>query len=388
MSSKSPKSVSVAVVGVGLVGSEFVRQLQALQPPHPFRLVSLSNSRTTVFNPDGIPPSADWRALLQASATSTNSSSTGGPPTGPADLVRTLAPLVRGGDAVVFVDNTASASVAETYPALLRAGVHVVTPNKKAFSGPQSLYDQIVDAGREGGARFLHEATVGAGLPVLSTLKDLVATGDKVTRIEGVFSGTLSYIFNEFSTGSADGPSFSTVVRTARDKGYTEPHPADDLNGADVARKLTILSRLLLSPSTPSPNLLPEGYASVPTQSLIPPTLSLSSVPTGDAFLDALQAHDAHFSALRAEAAAQGGGAVLRYVGVIDVNPENGSVSVRASLKRYPTTHPFATSLGGSDNIIMFHTERYGGRPLIVQGAGAGAAVTAMGVLSDLLKLA
>ena len=171
----SSRSVSVAVVGVGLVGSEFVRQLQALRPPHPFRLVSLSNSKTTVFNPDGIPPSADWRALLQASPTSTSPG-----PGGPADLVPALAPLVRNDNAVVFVDNTASASVAETYPALLRAGVHVITPNKKAFSGAQSLYDQIVDASREGGARFLHEATVGAGLPVLSTLKDLVATGDKV----------------------------------------------------------------------------------------------------------------------------------------------------------------------------------------------------------------
>jgi len=127
----------------------------------------------------------------------------------------------------------------------------------------------------------------------------------------------------------------------------------------------------------------------VPTLSLIPPSLALSSVPTGDAFLDALQAHDSHFGTLRAEAARQpGGGAVLRYVGVIDIDSGNGSISVKASLEQYPKTHAFATSLGGSDNIIMFHTERYGARPLIVQGAGAGAAVTAMGVLSDLLKLA
>ncbi|KAI0296477.1 homoserine dehydrogenase-domain-containing protein [Russula brevipes] len=337
MSTQVPRTISLAVVGVGLVGSEFLRQLQALQPPHPFRLISLSSSKATVFDPNGIPPTADWRALLRAAGTG------GGGPQGTAaeDLPRTLGPLVRGDNAVVLVDNTAAVSVAETYPALLRAGVHVP----------------------RGRARFLHEATVGAGLPVLSTLKDLVATGDKVTRIEGVFSGTLSYIFNEFSTGSADGPSFSTVVRTARDNGYTEPHPADDLN---------------------------DGYASVPTLSLIPPTLALSSVPTGDAFLDALRAHDPHFDALRAEAARQGegGGAVLRYVGVIDVDSENGGVSVKASLERYPTTHPFATSLGGSDNIIMFHTERYGARPLIIQGAGAGAAVTAMGVLSDVLKLA
>jgi len=385
--SKYPKTVSVSVVGVGLVGSEFVRQLQALPSPHPFRLISLSSSKTTLFNADGIPPSTDWRALLRASSTTTKQDHV-------ADLQRQLPTLVRADNAVVFVDNTASASVAETYPALLRAGVHVITPNKKAFSGSQNLYDQIVAASREGGAKFLHEATVGAGLPVLSTLKDLVGTGDKVTRIEGVLSGTLSYIFNEFSTGSADGPSFSTVVRTARDKGYTEPHPADDLNGADVARKLTILTRLL-TPQTPTPNqnhqsILPEGYASVPTLSLIPPSLSLSSTQTGDEFLEALKAHDTHFGSLRAEAAAAAGqgGAVLRYVGVIDVDSRNGSISVKASLERYPKTHPFGTSLGGSDSIIMFQTERYGARPLIVQGAGAGAAVTAMGVLSDLLKLA
>jgi homoserine dehydrogenase len=178
-----PKTVSVAVVGVGLVGSEFVRQLQALPLPNPFRLVSLSSSKTTVFDPNGIPPSADWRALLRASLPSPSA-----PSATDSDLPRTLAPLVRSDNAVVLVDNTAAASVAGTYPALLRAGIHVVTPNKKAFSGPQTLYDQIVAASRESGARFLHEATVGAGLPVLSTLKDLVATGDKVNALFPCFS--------------------------------------------------------------------------------------------------------------------------------------------------------------------------------------------------------
>ena len=170
--SKYPKTISVSVVGVGLVGSEFVRQLQALPSPHPFRLISLSSSKTTLFNADGIPPSTDLHAL-RASSTTTKEDHV-------ADLQRQLPTLVRADNAVVFVDNTASVSVAETYPALLRAGVHVITPNKKAFSGSQKLYDQIVAASREGGAKFLHEATVGAGLPVLSTLKDLVGTGDKV----------------------------------------------------------------------------------------------------------------------------------------------------------------------------------------------------------------
>lgn len=175
--SKNPKTVSVSVVGVGLVGSEFVHQLQALPSPHPFRLISLSSSKATIFNADGIAPTTEWRALLRASSTSTTNNKAH-----VADLQRQLPTLVRADNAVVFVDNTASVSVAETYPALLRAGVHVVTPNKKAFSGSQTLYDQIVAASREGGAKFLHEATVGAGLPVISTLKDLVGTGDKVRK--------------------------------------------------------------------------------------------------------------------------------------------------------------------------------------------------------------
>jgi len=178
MSSKILRTVSVSVVGVGLVGSEFVRQLQALPSPHPFRLISLSSSKTTLFNAGGIPPTADWRALLRASSSTSTTKEDH-----VADLQRQLPSLVRTDNAVVFVDNTASVSVAETYPALLRAGVHIVTPNKKAFSGSQTLYDQIVAASREGSAKFLHEATVGAGLPILSTLKDLVATGDKVRII-------------------------------------------------------------------------------------------------------------------------------------------------------------------------------------------------------------
>ena len=166
-----PPGISVAVVGVGLVGSEFVRQLQALPPPHPFRLVSLSSSKKAVFDSNGIPPTADWRTLLRASSA---------PAPSPTDFAHTLGQLVRNDNAVVLVDNTSAPSVAEAYPALLRAGVHVVTPNKKAFSGAQTLYEQIVAASRESGAKFLYESTVGAGLPVISTLKDLVATGDKV----------------------------------------------------------------------------------------------------------------------------------------------------------------------------------------------------------------
>lgn len=355
-------TLSVAIVGVGLVGSELIAQLLALPAPSPFRLVALASSKTALFAPEGLAVDAgSWASALAASSTA---------PDLPA-----LAEQLAGLEAAVLVDNTSSQAVADLYPEFLRRGVHVVTPNKKAFSGTQQLYDAILAASRESGARWLNESTVGAGLPVVQPLKDLVATGDKVKKIEGVFSGTMSYIFNNFSTGSAGGPAFSSVVRVAREKGYTEPHPADDLNGADVARKLAILAR-----SIPSlQNALPEGFASVQTRSLVPS--ALEGIADGTAFVDRLPEFDAEFDKLRNEAAAEG--AVLRFVGVIDV--EKGLV--KADLEKYPATHPFATSLGGSDNIIMFHTERYSPRPLIVQGAGAGAAVTAMGVMSDLLKL-
>lgn len=188
--------------------------------------------------------------------------------------------------------------------------------------------------------------------------------------------------------------SFSSVVKIAKDEGYTEPHPADDLSGADVARKLTILSRLI-------PELqdkLPHGYESMSITSLIPEKLRGDLGANGDEFISRLVPFDEDYALLRKNAAAEG--KVLRYVGVIDVArgmieaalqpcvPCQKRFSKRNSRYcRYPKTHPFATSLSGSDNIIAFHTERYGRRPLIIQGAGAGAAVTAMGVLSDLFKI-
>lgn len=341
--------------------------------PNPFKIVSISSSKKILFSDDhkGLAITAhSWKEQLASSDDLPSS-----------DLVSKLQRLVTPAQDVVFVDNTSSEAVASSYPQLLSAGIHVITPNKKAFSGSLDLYERILSASLESGAKYLNESTVGAGLPVISTLKDLVATGDKIVKIEGVFSGTMSYIFNNFSTGQDGGPSFSSVVRIAREKGYTEPHPADDLTGSDVARKLAILTRYV--PSLRSVIPLPKGYESVPTKSLIPEQLSslTTSPDSADEFVNRLADFDADFDNMRSTALKEG--FVLRYVGVIDVA---GGV-VKASLEKYPVNHPFATSLGGSDNIIMFHTERYGARPLIIQGAGAGAAVTAMGVMSDLLKL-
>ncbi|KIJ25512.1 hypothetical protein M422DRAFT_193428 [Sphaerobolus stellatus SS14] len=356
--------LNVAVIGTGLVGKEFISQL--LSVPHScFRLVSVSSSKRTYFSQNGIAAS-DWQDNLSKSTVKLDLA-------GLLTDLTVLTPHGLGARAVV-VDNTASDAIAAFYPEFLKAGIHVVTPNKKGWSGELSLWQKVDLAAKEGDAKMLGEATVGAGLPIVGTLKDMVGTGDKVIKIEGVLSGTLSYIFNEFSTVSGTGPSFSSVVKIAKEKGYTEPHPADDLSGNDVARKLTILSRHIPSLL----HLLPHGYTSVDVRSLVPE--GLEDVVSGDEFLEKLPAFDEQYDKLRAEAFKEG--KVLRFVGIIDV----ANKIVRASLEKYPVTHPFATSLGGSDNIIAFRTERYT-RPLIVQGAGAGAAVTAAGVLSDLLRL-
>ncbi|KAF4618675.1 hypothetical protein D9613_009852 [Agrocybe pediades] len=369
--STNQQKILVAVVGVGLVGSEFINQLLSIpQNLSPFKLISLTSSSRSLFTGKDAPiqPNDPWKSRLASSEA-------------PADLkalTSQLTQLVASKERVALVDNTSSDDVAALYPTWLKEGINVITPNKKAFSGDAQLFTDIVKASQESGAKFLNEATVGAGLPVIAPLKELLATGDKIIKIEGVFSGTMSYIFNEFSTGKPDGPAFSSVVAVAREKGYTEPHPADDLNGFDVARKLTILSRLI---STGSQSSLPslQSFASVQTASLIP--APLEGIPTGDEFIKRLPEFDDEFAKLRVEASKEN--KVLRFVGVVDV----AGGQVRAGLEKYPIDHPFATSLGGSDNIIMFHTERYSPRPLIVQGAGAGAAVTAMGVLGDLLKL-
>ncbi|KAF9239778.1 homoserine dehydrogenase-domain-containing protein [Melanogaster broomeanus] len=359
------KALHVAVVGVGGVGKELMQQL--MDVPFPFNVAALSNSRKMLLFTDGTAclNGSQWAAALD------------GADAPDADLEVLHAALEglakRSTNKVVLVDNTSSEVVANMYPEFLSAGIHVVTPNKKAFSGDLALYKSIIGGEEEaqGPAElprgvFYNESTVGAGLPIISTLKDLVNTGDKVNKIEGVFSGTLSYIFNEYSKGQERRP-------VAKANG--NPTPGDDLNGADVARKLTILSRMIPGLL----DLLPKGHEDVKPTSLVPQ--ALRGVDAQE-FMRRLPEFDSDIARKRDEAARRGN--VLRYVGVIEVNEGRGKVE--AKLEEYPKTHAFATSLQGSDNIIMFHTERYGARPLLIQGAGAGNAVTAMGVMSDLLK--
>ncbi len=262
-----------------------------------------------------------------------------------------------------IIDCTASAEVAGNYRDWLARGIHVVTPNKKANSGALPAYRALKEAARAAGTHYLYEATVGAGLPVIQTLRDLRETGDDITRIEGIFSGTLAYLFNVFD-GSE---SFSSIVRTAKLKGYTEPDPRDDLSGMDVARKLIILAREMG---------LTLELSDVEVTGLVPAALTVCDV---EEFMRRLPEYDASMTAMLAEASRQG--QVLRYVGRIDAD---GRASV--GLTRLDAKHAFA-NIALTDNVVRFATRRYCDNPLIVQGPGAGPEVTAGGVFADLLRL-
>ncbi|GAC1670846.1 MAG: bifunctional aspartate kinase/homoserine dehydrogenase I [Steroidobacteraceae bacterium] len=263
----------------------------------------------------------------------------------------------------VIVDCTASSGVGENYVDWLSRGIHVVTPNKKANSGALPYYRALQEAGRAAGTHYLYEATVGAGLPIIQTLRDLRDTGDAICRIEGIFSGTLAYLFNVFDGREA----FSTIVRAAKAKGYTEPDPRDDLSGMDVARKLIILGREMG---------LTLEMSDVRVEGLVPAALAKCSV---EEFMARLPEFDATMEATLAEARREG--QVLRYVGRID---EDGKAAV--GLMRLDARHAFA-NMALTDNVVRFATRRYCDNPLIVQGPGAGPEVTAGGVFSDLLRL-
>jgi homoserine dehydrogenase len=271
----------------------------------------------------------------------------------------------------ILVDNTSNETWARAYPEFLSKSISVVTPNKKAFSSDIELWDSIFNKAVQGTRGLVyHEATVGAGLPIISTLKDLVATGDKIHRIEGTFSGSLGFIFNQFSPIGGSDLKFSDIVNVAKQNGYTEPDPREDLNGLDVARKVTILSRLS--------GYLVEGPSSFPVDSLIPK--ELESIESAADFMAKLPDFDEHFDRLRKEAYSEK--KVLRYVGKVDLT---GSGSVKVGIEKYDFSHPFA-NLPETDNVISFKTERYPSN-LIVQGSGAGGAVTAAGVFADIIKV-
>ncbi len=335
--------VKVFLVGTGLIGSALLDQLDVLADKR-IHLHGLMNSGRMMLSPRALRPSR-WRQALEVGAK--------------ADLPSYIEELLKMNGKKIFVDCTASDKIPMYYPRLLSSGVRVVTPNKKAASGPQQHYDKLHDALCSG--QMDHETNVGAGLPVIRTIRSLLATGDEILEVSGVFSGTLSYLFNTYDGTS----SFAQLVGEARSMGFTEPDPRDDLSGMDVARKLVVLARELR---------MRVSLEDVSVENLTPG--SCRSIQGVEAFLEALRAHDDAFAQQVQQAASQG--KRLRYIGSIKA----GKLSV--SLEAVGPEHT-AYGLSGSDNLIAFHTLRYGDRPLVIQGPGAGAQVTAAGVLAGLL---
>ena len=264
----------------------------------------------------------------------------------------------------VIIDCTADQGVADRYAGWLERGIHVVTPNKRAFSGTQADYEALRASARRGNSHYFYETTVGAALPIIKTIRDLVDTGDRIHSIQGILSGTLAYLFNIYD-GSRP---FSQIVAEARESGYTEPDPRDDLSGMDVARKLTILAREL-------GQTLEIG--DFPVQNLVAEELRQLSI---EDFLNELSRYDDDMLALYKDAS--DAGKSLRYVARLT---ENGEASV--GLEKVDRDNAFS-KINLTDNIVQFASDRYAANPLVVQGPGAGPDVTAGGVFGDLLKLA
>jgi len=263
----------------------------------------------------------------------------------------------------VFIDNTASKLPATYYVDIFKSNISIVTCNKIANSGEYTNYKLLRDKARKHGVDFFYETNVGAGLPIVRVLKDLMLSGDRILKIEAILSGTISYIFNNF-VGDA---SFYDVVKNAQGLGYTEPDPRDDLGGVDFMRKMLILARdaghVIEASDVDLGAILPESC------------LKADSV---DEFYTELLKADQYFNDLKEKAASEN--KVIRYIGKL----EDGKVAI--SMQMVDETHPFY-ALSGSDNIISFTTERYKERPLVVKGPGAGAEVTAGGVFADLVNV-
>jgi aspartokinase/homoserine dehydrogenase 1 len=352
----SPHTLSIGVIGPGTVGRVLLDQLasQSERLRRQFnldlRVRGILSSKRMVLGEPGV-ALADWRTQLVEKGTE-------------ADLGRFLEHVrVDYLPHTVIIDCTASAAVAAHYVQWLGAGIHIVTPNKKANSSAYSDYQRLHAARRAGGAHYMYEATVGAGLPVVQTLRDLRDTGDDITSIEGIFSGTLAYLFNVYD-GSA---SFSAIVNEARQRGFTEPDPRDDLSGMDVARKLIILGREMG---------LALELKDVKVESLVPAELAGGSI---EQFMSNLPRYDAGMQQRLETARARG--RVLRYTGRITAAGE-----ATVGLAELERTHPFA-NIALTDNVVRYATRRYCDNPLIVQGPGAGPEVTAGGVFADLLRL-
>ncbi|MDR0388973.1 MAG: bifunctional aspartate kinase/homoserine dehydrogenase I [Spirochaetaceae bacterium] len=354
------RSVNLFLVGTGLIGGTLLKQLERhrviLADKHKIRinLTGLANSRRMLFDSEGINP-GEAKALLMDETERAE----------PFELSAFIKRMQSYNlPNTAFCDCTASDAVARTYEELLSSAVPVVTPNKRANSGAYGFYRRLTEISKEKGIPYLYETTVCAGLPVISTLRDLHLSGDIVRRIEAVLSGTLSYIFNNFDGSKT----FSALVREARARGYTEPDPRDDLNAMDAARKALVLARECG---------MPLEFEQLTIEPILPEAcFSASDV---EAFFTELEKSDAAFEERRKEA--EKAGRALRYVACVEAG------QAKLSLRSEALDSPFC-SLVDADNIVVITTDRYSTLPLVVKGPGAGAEVTAGGVFADIVRIA
>jgi aspartokinase/homoserine dehydrogenase 1 len=349
------KKLGVILIGPGNIGGTLLKQIHQQQSylhseGFDVRVCGIYDIDKAVFSSKGIDLKR-WKELLDSSAKRMEYS----------EFLQNIAALQLTNG--VVVDCTASSEIVDLYEDFVKLNMHIVTPNKRANVLPWPRYKRLTELLKNRQKYFLYETNVGAGLPIISTLQDLLASGDQIVKIEGIFSGTLSHLFNSYD-GSRP---FSALVEEALKLGYTEPDPREDLSGTDVHRKLLILARQIG---------LKMDLHHIKIENLVPK--SLQGGAFSKSFFQKYSKYDEIMN--RRFELAQARDSVLRYVGV--VQGEKAS----AGIVEVPKNHMLA-STKGSDNIIAFTTQRYSKTPLVVQGPGAGADVTAGGVFSDLLKL-
>lgn len=342
------KTLNLFIAGIGAIGYKLTQIISALNhPAYNLNIIGICNSKVTIWEPD-------------LSGLSEEYNLEGGHPTNWNDIPEQLIQRSKGN--LIFVDATGNEVVAHQYQHLLTHGIHIATPSKRANTFAHDYFELLHKAGNTGNAKYRYETTVGAGLPVISTLKSLINSGDEITQISGVVSGTMTFLFNQLQNGVA----FSEAVRKAKENGYSEPDPRDDLSGEDVARKFLILART-------------SGYKferdQIKVQSLVPEELNQLKT---DEFLSRIKEYDEHWKSRNAQALVNN--RKLRYTGRF--TPTGISVGVEEVKSDSPLG-----GLSGTDNLIQIFTKRYQSSPITIQGPGAGKEVTAAGVLSDILEI-